>query len=314
MPFSSRLSRAVVRFALEPASHRPLAALRIGIAAALIGEAAAVAGHLHDYFGPSGLVQAPVADALVSPSLPSLSSLAAAVGVSEGAVVQAAFAAYVVSLHLLLLGYRTRSAATASLLLFLALKRSASASAYGAFEFAQIGLFYCAVFPVGSAFSLDASRRGDVPSVGARIALRVLQLHLCIAYFSSGIAKAAGEQWWNGEAIWRAVMRPGHVWLDFSWLASHSWLAVAAAWATLVIEIGYAFLIWPARTRRAWVAASIGLHLGIAIALGLVFFSAVMIALNLAAFVVPDVTRSSAGAPDRRIADRSAADPRPGLP
>ncbi len=313
-----RLRTGLSTFAMEPASHRPLAVLRIGVAAALIGEAATLAPHLHEYYGPLGVVQPPISEALAHESLPSLSALAGTLsftGWTAAGIVQVAFAAYVIALHLLLLGYQTRIAAVASWLLFLALKKSGSASAYGAFEFAQIGLFYCAVFPVGGALSLDALRHPAPPTAGARLALRLLQLHLCVVYLSSGIEKALGEQWWNGEAIWRALMRPSDVGLDFSWLAYHPLVARIACWGTLAVEIGYAFLVWPRRTRPFWIMASIGLHLAIAIALGLFFFSAIMIALNVAAFLIPAgplqaVTRTSAGPGDFRIAGPDASCPK----
>jgi hypothetical protein len=289
-PVLRRAKAGLREFLLRPASARPLAFLRIGVAAALIGEAAIVATHLQQYFGPLGLVQPPVTDALAHWSLPSLAALARALsstGVTESAIVQVAFAVYVLALHLLLLGCRTRMAAVASWLLFLAFKKTGSAAAYGGFEFALIGLFYCVVLPVGDSLSIDALRRPRPPSAAARIGLRVLQLHLCLVYLSSGLEKARGAQWWNGEAIWRAVMRPGHGDLDFSWLADHPWIALLAGWGTLICETGYSVFVWLKRTRKFWVLAVIGMHLAIAVSLGLLFFSAVMIALNIAAFLVP---------------------------
>jgi hypothetical protein len=292
-----RRAKAAIRaFVLEPASARPLAVMRIGIAAALIGEAAVVASHLHDYYGPLGLVQPPVTDALAHWSLPSLPALARALsftGLTESGAVQAAFAVYVLALHLLLLGCRTRAAAVVSWLLFLAFKKAGSAAAYGGLEFAQIALFYCVVLPVGDALSIDAFRRPRPPSVGARIGLRLLQLHLCVVYLSSGIEKARGDQWWTGEAIWRALMRPGHGDIDFSWLAVHPLVAKLACWGTVTCEIGYSLFVWLKRTRKLWVLAVIGMHLAIAVSLGLVFFSAVMIALNVAAFLVPADAREA---------------------
>ncbi len=289
-----RAKAAVGEFLLQPASARPIAFMRIGIAAALIGEAAVIAPHLHEYFGSLGLVQEPVSDALGHWSLPSLPALArwlSLTGLTERGVVQVAFAVYVLALHLLLLGFRTRTAAVVSWLLFLAFKRSGSAAAYGGFEFAQIALFYCVVLPVGDAVSIDAWRRPRPPSSGARIGLRLLQLHLSVVYLSSGIEKARGDQWWNGEAIWRAVMRPGHGDIDFSWLADHPLVARFACWGTLTCEIGYSLFVWLKRTRRFWILAIIGMHLAIAVSLALVFFSAVMIVLNVAAFLVPAEVR-----------------------
>ena len=61
-----------------------------------------------------------------------------------------------------------------------------------------------------------------------------------------------------------------------------------AGWGTLVVEIGYAFFIWPRRTRKVWCIATIGLHLGMALFMGLVFFSSVMILLTGCLFLIPE--------------------------
>src|SRR5439155_11554901 len=106
------------------------------------------------------------------------------------------------------------------------------------------------------------------------------------AYFASGVEKAVGEQWRSGEAIWQALMQPALGQLDFSWLAAVPWVAQLACWSTLIIEIGYAVLVWPRRTRTPWAVATIGLHVGIAGFMGLVSFSAVMAGLTLSAFLV----------------------------
>jgi Vitamin K-dependent gamma-carboxylase len=297
---ANRVEALVTGFVADVGSPRPLAVLRIGIATALIGEAAMVAPHLHDYYGPVGLVQLPLSEAFAHWSLPSLAlltRLCSSAGVADSTTVQVAFAVYVVALHLLLLGCWTRIAAVASWLLFLAFKKAGSVSAYGGFEFAQIALFYCALFPVGGALSIDAIRHPAPPSLAASIGVRLLQLHLCIVYGASGIEKSLGEQWWSGEAIWRALMRPGLVGFDFSWLADHPLLAKAACWGTMLCEAGYPLFIWIRRTRRIWLLAIIGLHVGIAITLGLVFFSAVMIVLNVAAFLVPGDVRTGTERP-----------------
>jgi hypothetical protein len=55
-----------------------------------------------------------------------------------------------------------------------------------------------------------------------------------------------------------------------------------------VVEVGYVFLIWPRRTRRVWFVATLGLHLGIGLFMGLVFFSSVMILLTGCLFMIPE--------------------------
>src|SRR5262249_12827385 len=146
----------------------------------------------------------------------------------------------------------------------------------GAYEFAHIALFYCALFPAGHALSVDRwlGRVSGEPSADARLGLRLLQLHLCVVYLASGVEKATGQQWWNGEAVWRAVMRPDFAVFDMAWLADWPWVARLACWGTLAIEIGYAVLVWPRWTRRAMALATVGLHLGIGIFLGLWSFVA----------------------------------------
>jgi hypothetical protein len=284
-----RARDAAVTFVAEPASARPLAAMRIGVAFVLLLQALAIAPHLVDFFGMHGFMQSALVDAVVAHELPRVSWLARALapfGIAETTALAICFCAYVASLHFLMLGWRTRIAAAAAWLLHLTLKTSGNLSAYGVFEFATIALFYCFCFPSGDAWSVDSRRESRPPTPAARLGLRLLQLHLCVVYLSSGIEKASGEQWRNGEAIWRAIMRPAFEPFDLSWLAAHSWIAMLATWATLAVECGYVLMIWPRRTRRMWALATIGMHAGIACLLGLWAFSGVMITLNTAAFVI----------------------------
>jgi hypothetical protein len=300
-------------FVAGPASPRPLAVFRIGIAAVLLSEAFAVAGNVLDLYGRDGLVQWSVGETLAPGGLPRLSWVTgsmAPLGVGPAGGVRLVFMAYVASLAGLMVGWRTRLTASTAWLLHLALKTSGSAAAYGADELANIALFYCVWMPVGHALSADrlSGRVTGAPSASARLALRVLQVHLCIVYASSGALKATGIQWWTGEAIWRAVMQPETGCpVGFGGLAHVPWAAMLAGWATLLVEAGYPVFTWPRRTRAPWVAAAIGMHLGIAFVLGLEFFSAVMIVFNLTAFLVP------AGPPpaDSRRPAAGPARPRP---
>src|SRR5262249_39233752 len=149
-------------------------------------------------------------------------------------------------------GWRTRAAAALAWLTHTMLKTSGNANIYGVDEFAHIALFYCIWMPVGHALSLDllAGRVSGAPTPGARLGVRVLQLHLCVVYVSSGIHKALGEQWWDGEAFWRSVMRPDFAQFEMGWLADVPGLAMAVCWGTLLLEVGYPLLVWPRWTRK----------------------------------------------------------------
>lgn len=202
------------------------------------------------------------------------------------------------------LGWHARIAATASWAAHLTLMASGFLSIYGVDQVAHVILFYSIFLPLGDAASLDVQtgRASDAPSPGARLGLRLLQAQLAIIYFTSGLEKLSGEQWSvTGEALFRSVLRPDFIRarplpLDFAWLASAPLAAQAACWSTLVLEIGYGLFIWPARTRRLWAAATIAMHVGIVMTLGLISFAALMIALN-APLLLRFKSRANAGWP-----------------
>ncbi len=282
---------ALERFVFRPASAAPLAALRIGLALVLLAQAAMVAPVVFELYGDRGLLQGPLREALSASGLPRLGWLMDAVarlGVPAAPVVSATCAVYVASLLALLAGLRTRVAAAVAWITHLTLMTTAPGTVYGADVFANIFLFYLVWMPSGATLSLDRrrARAPGAPTPGARLALRVVQMHLCGTYLASGVEKACGEGWWNGEAIWRALMLPEYRHFDFSFLAAHPWMAAAAGWAVLTVEIGYPFLMWSRRTRRPWVVATAGMHLGIALLMGLRVFGAIMIVLTVAAFGV----------------------------
>ncbi|WP_437688819.1 hypothetical protein [Sorangium sp. So ce176] len=302
----ARAWAAVERFAFAPASAAPLAVLRIGLASVLLVQAAMVAPALFELYGRSGILQGPLLDALGRPGPVRLGWLIdrlAPLGIGEAPILVAVGASYVLALVALLAGWHTRMAAAGAWLTHLMLMMTADSTNYGADQFANIFLFYLLWMPAGAALSLDRrlGRAPAGPTSAARLSLRVVQLHLCVVYLMSGVGKALGEQWWNGDAIWRTLNMPEYRQYDFTWLAYHPWLAVGAGWMVLLIECGYPLMIWPRRTRRLWVAATVALHAGIAVFMGLVVFGAIMAVLTIAAFGVradpPGSTLSEADAP-----------------
>jgi hypothetical protein len=260
--------------------------------AVLLVQALSLIGHLQNLYGPHGVVDAALMQTIPSPGVPNLAWLdkpLSFLGVPLATGVPLVYAVYVGGLLCLLLGYRTRFAATLAWLSHTALVTSGEFSAYGVDRFAQIGLFYCLWIPVGHAFSLDRkANRVKGGTLAAWLGLRVLQLHVCIAYTASGIEKSLGEQWWNGEAIWRAVMgAPVSSFIDCSFLATWPGLAKAACWMTLVLEGGIVLFVWHPRLRKLWLIGIVTMHLGIALFLNLWSFSAAMIVFDIAAFGCP---------------------------
>ncbi|MGZ3419729.1 MAG: serine hydrolase [Polyangiales bacterium] len=288
----------------RPVSARPLAGLRVGLSLLLLLHLVWISGDILSLYGSRGIIPWELTDLLRDPWVPGLPTLAKALlplGISERTAIILLLSGYGGSLLSLALGFHTRLSAFLAWGLHLSLMTSGFASYYGADQIAKTFLFYLVLFPSDRAWTFvprpASSRREETIPVGC---LRVLQAHLCVIYLAAGFDKALGKQWWNGEAIWQAVSQPIFSTFDLSWLASHSWVAMLAGWGTLVVEIGYVFFIWPRRTRTVWCVATIGLHLGLALFMGLVFFSSMMILLTSCLFLIPEEVPERTAALGRR--------------
>jgi len=113
---------------------------------------------------------------------------------------------------------------------------------------------------------------------------RVLQLHLCLIYFFSGLTKCLGTGWWDGSNIWRALIRPPFNVIDPEILIRWKYLFPVSAIFICLLEIGYPFFIWNSQTRKIWLIYICAMHVGIGITMGMYLFAFVMIVLNVAAF------------------------------
>jgi hypothetical protein len=271
----------------RPVSAHPLAALRVTMPLLLLVHLLWLSDDILALHGSRGLIPWELAEVLRDPWLPALSILARALlplGISAHAAVVVWLSIYAGSLLSLALGLHVRLSALLAWGLHVSLVTSGFASHYGADEIANAFLLYLFLFSSGRAWTfVSRPVRSETIPVGS---LRVMQLHLCVIYLAAGLDKAMGAEWWNGEAIWQAVSQPAFRTFDLRWLASYPWIPMLAGWGTLVVEIGYALFIWPRRTRKVWFMATLGLHLGIAVLMGLVFFSSVMILLTGCLFML----------------------------
>jgi hypothetical protein len=278
----------VIDIWFRPVSARPLAGLRVALPLLLLFHLLWLSNDLLSLHGSRGIIPWELTDLLRDPwvpGLPTLAKLFVPLGISAHGAIILLLSGYAGSLLSLALGFHTRLSAFVAWGLHLSLVTSAFASFYGVDQLTNTFLFYLLLFPSGRAWTFASRSREETIPLGC---LRVMQIHLCVIYLAAGLFKAMGRQWWNGEAIWQAVSQPAFSTFDLSSLARHSWIPMLAGWSTLVMEIGYAFLIWPRRTRQVWCFATIGLHLGMALFMGLVFFASVMILLTGCLFLIPD--------------------------
>ena len=109
------------------------------------------------------------------------------------------------------------------------------------------------------------------------IALRLVQIQLCIVYAFSGWEKLKGGSWWRGDALWYVLSNPQLARLDFSWTASFPALLALMTYSTLLWEMYFPVLIWFPKLRRSMLIGGVMLHGGIALLISLPFFSLIML-------------------------------------
>jgi len=195
---------------------------------------------------------------------------------------------------MLTLGIATPLAAIVSLAGLISAVNRAPLNVFGLDDTLGMLLIALAVGPAGAAVSVDRLLAPDIaadrPSVRANLAIRLIQVHLCVVYVFSGLGKLLGASWWEGTALWGAAANVQYRTLDLTWLASHPWLVNALTLGTLWWEITYAALVWPRLTRRLFLVTAVPVHLGIGLAMGMMEFGLAMLAANMA-FVPAAVLR-----------------------
>ena len=187
----------------------------------------------------------------------------------------------------------------------------APTSLFGLDTMMLLAVTYLNIGPSGAALSVDrliqryratrqALRHGKrppvfgppEPSVSANLVLRLMQVNVCIIYLASGLTKLQGGVWWSGVAVWGTManyefspMNNRFYWAMLRLISNHRWLwetvVTGETYFSLVFEISFAFLIWSRRLRWTMIIAAVVMHLGIAVCMGLVTFSMMMLVLVL---------------------------------
>jgi len=279
----------LIEFLFRPATDRWLILLRVGLGLQITLYSLSLRSDWNYLL--SGTVRR-IAEALLSlqshfvPRLGWPISLGTQVGLHEETVLFVAWACLVVAGCGLLVGVACRFSAIVAWFFHLCAAKSGGFVSYGMDNFMTIGLFYLMLSPLPDQFSLDWRLRNLRPKHSQLLGFwrRVLQLHLCIIYFLSGLTKCLGSGWWDGSNVWRALIRPPFNVIDAEILVRWKYLFPMAGILICLLEFGYPFFIWSSRTRKIWLFGVCGMHIVIGVTMGMYLFSLVMIVLNVAAF------------------------------
>jgi Vitamin K-dependent gamma-carboxylase len=262
---------------------------------------------LRDFFGPTSWL---------SPSLVRAMETGQSVfsfwfWVPEGAL----WPAYAVSMLILAcftIGLWTR--VTSALALFVAISyvNRVPAALFGLDQINIMLTFYLTIGPSGAAFSVDrwwAQKRSGSPappaaSASANLALRLIQVHMCVIYFFAAISKLQGPSWWTGEAMWRAFANLEYQSLDMTWLAWHPWSVNLMSHFSVLWELSFCALVWRPRWRPFVLAGAVVLHVGIGACLGMWTFGLIML-VGCLAFVPVEWIRGFAGFARQRQESRN---------
>jgi hypothetical protein len=240
----------------------------------------------------NGLINRNLAEALLSveshlvPRLGWLVAFGAHAGLHEKTVLSVAWTCLLAAGCGLLVGLACRFSAVLAWFLHLCAAKSGGFVSYGVDNFMTIGLFYLMLSPLPDRYSLDWRLRKSRPKNQQLLGFwrRVLQFHLCLIYFFSGLTKCLGSGWWDGSNIWRSLIRPPFNVIDPEILVRWKYLFPVAGIFICLLEIGYPFFVWNSKTRKIWLICICAVHAGIGLTMGMYLFALIMIVLNVAAF------------------------------
>jgi len=281
-------------FFFPPMSDRWLTMFRIGLGVQIVAYCLSLHGEWQNIFAlqRGGWINRDLTEAILTantsviPRIGWLINVGNSLGLGEAALLKIIWSSLLVAGCFLVVGLFCRTAAIIAWFLYVCAAKSGNLLAYGVDTFTIAGLFYLMFAPFPDRYALDQKLwRSPIKDRYLHgFFRRVLQLHLCVTYFSGGISKCLGSGWWTGESMWRALTRP-----PFNILPVHLVIAGSAVLpllgiAVLVLETGYPIFIWPKRTRLIWLVSILGMHIGIGLTMGLYLFALIMIILNLAAF------------------------------
>jgi hypothetical protein len=273
-----RLPGAWERFWHEPRSTAPLALVRIALGSLITLWALSLLPDARAFLGPDGVLPN-VPQVRLRTGILQLWTTDTAALVVVGALIPAGLAVAV--------GFRTRAATVLSFVLLLSIGRRDPYVMNSGDALLRHSTLFLALSPAGAAFSVDRyladrERFWEVPHASPW-GLRLLQVQLTFVYLFSSFEKLRGDPWLQGTALgdaWR-ITDLARVGLPLPAYDSIL-LTNALTFATLVIEIAIAVLIWNRRARVYVVAAGIALHLGIEMTMAVGFFSSVAVSLYLA--------------------------------
>jgi hypothetical protein len=152
-----------------------------------------------------------------------------------------------------------------------------------------------------------------VANLAHNATLVVIMAEVCLIYSTAGWYKIQGSRWQDGTALYYPLN------LDYfapwpglsSLLASSGLMVMLLTYGTVVVQVAFPFTLFNRRVKNVLLVVMMLEHAGIAVLLGLPFFSLAMIAAD--AVFLPTAFLRWLGGSAARVVSRASGVPRPGV-
>jgi len=176
----------------------------------------------------------------------------------------------------LILGYRTRVATGIALLAFILLEERLPDLPDGGDNIARLVVCYMLfLIPYGG-----KPLRGSLSVWFHNIAVLAIMLQVAVLYGTAGLAKAYGDLWHHGIAMYYISQVQWFSLPAMRQMFKNPWITTVSSYVPVLYQVWFPIAVI-SPLRRSWIAIGIFFHLGIAIFMGLVTFSIVMMGLVL---------------------------------
>jgi predicted DCC family thiol-disulfide oxidoreductase YuxK len=181
----------------------------------------------------------------------------------------------------LIFGFQTRLATFAGLVIFDLVNNRMPQIGDGGDNITQLLLIY-------TLFALPARATPKPHSLSVwmhNVAVLVIGFQICDLYFTSGTAKMAGDKWFHGVAMFYISQVE---WFSEPWMRGmfrNPFIVLGSTYIPMFYQVLFPIAIF-SRLKMPWLITGIIFHLGIAVFMGLVTFSSIMIGLEL--FIITD--------------------------
>jgi hypothetical protein len=270
------------RWWTQPIRAERLAALRVGLAAALLIDVLTTyLPHAADFYGRDSLGAPQVFAARFAGS----AYWSLLEGVESSAVVRAAVLAWAAAAAGLLLGLATRLCAAAAWALSVSFAAVNPSIENAGDTVRTILLFYLTLCPCGAVWSLDAwlwrRRRGPGPFLVHPWPARLLLVQLVCIYFRNGLHKVVGHDWTAGDSLYYVLGDLTLARWSYAWLPLPYLLTRLLTWLVMAWEFLFPVLLLWRRLRVPVLCFGVAFHLGIWLCLELGGFAPYMLCLYL---------------------------------